>query len=106
MKVAASSLLEVHDERVYLLNERELAAAQDDLDTNVDSYLNEHALEIDSALIRHGGKEFSIPFVDGMPLKIFGTLLRERKIIDRKILPEDVAIDNGFAVRDNTVFRQ
>ena len=106
VKVAASSLLEVHDERVYLLNERELAAAQDDLDTNVDSYLNEHALEIDSAAIRYGGKEFSIPFVDGMPLKIFGKLLRERKIIDRKILPEDVAIDNGFAVRDNTVFRQ
>ena len=105
VKVAASSLLEVHDARVYLLNERELAAAQEDLESNVDSYLNEHALEIDSALIRHGGKEFSIPFVDGMPLKIFGTLLRERKIIDRKIYPEDVAADNGFVVRDNTVFR-
>lgn len=104
VKVAASSLLEVHDERVYLLDERELAAAQEDLESNVDSYLNEHALEIDSVLIRYGGKEFSIPFVDGMPLKIFGTLLRERKIIDRKIYPEDVAVDNGFVVRDNIIF--
>ena len=104
VKVAASSLLEVHDERVYLLDERELAAAQEDLESNVDRYLNEHALEIDSVLIRHGGKEFSIPFVDGMPLKIFGTLLRERKIIDRKIYPEDVAVDNGFVVRDNIIF--
>lgn len=104
VKVAASSLLEVHDERVYLLDERELAAAQEDLESNVDRYLNEHALEIDSVLIRYGGKEFSIPFVDGMPLKIFGTLLRERKIIDRKIYPEDVAVDNGFIVRDNIIF--
>lgn len=104
VKVAASSLLEVHDERVYLLDERELAAAQEDLESNVDRYLNEHALEIDSVLIRYGGKEFSIPFVDGMPLKIFGTLLRERKIIDRKIYPEDVAVDNGFVVRDNIIF--
>ena len=104
MKVAANSLLEIRDGRVYLLDESELAAAQDDLEINVDNYLNEHALEIDSVLIRYGGKEFSIPFVDGMPLKIFGKLLRERKIIDRKIYPEDVAVDNGFVVRGDIIF--
>ena len=106
IKVAVNSLLEVRDERVYLIDESELEAAQDDLENNVDSYLNAHALEIDSATIRHGGKEYSIPFVDGMPLKIFGKLLRERKIIDRKILPEEVAVNNSFAVRDEKIFRK
>ena len=106
IKVAANSLLEVHDERVWLIDESELEAAQDDLENNVDGYLNAHALDIRTAAIGHGGESFSIPFVDGMPLKVFGKLLRERKIIDRKTLPEDVAARNLFAVREGKIYRQ
>ena len=106
IKVAANSLLEISNNRVYLLDENELEAAQDDLENNVDSYLNEHALEIDSVSIRYDGKKFSIPFVDGMPIKIFGKLLRERKIINRKTLPEDVAASNSFVVRGGKIFLQ
>lgn len=106
VKIATNSLLEVSNNRVYLLDENELEAAQDDLENNVDSYLNEHALEIDSVSIRYDGKKFSIPFVDGMPIKIFGKLLRERKIIDRKTLPEDVAASNSFVIRGEKIFRQ
>ena len=103
--VAQKSLLDVRDGRVWLIDERELEAAQDDLENNVDNYLNANALDIRTAVISHGGENFSIPFVDGMPAKIFGKLLRERKIIDRKTLPEEIAADNGFAIRDGKIFR-
>ena len=104
VKVAVNSLLAIRDERVWLLDEREVEAAQDDLESNVDSYLNAHALDIQTATINHGGEDFSIPFVDGMPVKIFGKLLRERKIIDRKTLPEEIAAAGGFAIRDEKIF--
>lgn len=104
VKVAANSLLEVRGERVYLIGERELEAAQDDLEINVDDYLNRHALAIRTASIRYGGQVFSIPFVEGMPLKVFGKLLRERHIIDRKVLPEEVAANNAFVLRDGKIF--
>lgn len=104
VKVAVNSLLAIRDERVWLLDEREVEAAQDDLESNVDSYLNAHTLEIQTATVNHGGEDFSIPFVDGMPVKIFGKLLRERKIIDRKTLPDEVAASGGFAIRDGKIF--
>ena len=84
IKVAANSLLDVRDERVYLIAEEELDAAQDDLETDVDKYFNAHVFRIRTISIRHAVKDFSIPFVDGMPIKVFGKLLRERKIIERK----------------------
>jgi len=105
VKVATNSLLEIRDERVYLLDENELEAAQDDLENNVDNYLNAHALRINTILIRRNGENFFIPFVDGMPVKVFGKLLRERKIIDRKADPEAVARFNGLVVRDGKIFR-
>ena len=104
VKVAGNSLLEIRDGRVYLLDERTLEAAQDDLESSVDGFLNAHALEIRTATINHGGEDFSIPFVDGMPVKIFGKLLRERKIIDRKTAPEDVAAANELTIRDGKIF--
>ena len=81
-----------------------LQAAQDDLELNVDAYLNEHVLEIRTISISYDGKNFSIPFVNGIPLKIFGKLLRERKIIDRKISPEEVVANNSLEIRDEKIF--
>lgn len=104
VKVAAQSLLDVRDERVFLITEDELEAAQDDLETNVDEYFNAHALEIRSISIRHGENIFDVPFVEGMPIKVFGKLLRERKIIDRKILSEEVIESNSFVIRDGKIF--
>ena len=103
-KIAVNSLLAVRGGRVYLIDEDELAAAQDDLETNVDSYFNEHALQIKSISIWHDVKNFDLPFVDGMPLKVFGKLLRERKIIDRKISPEEIIADNDLILRDEKIF--
>ena len=81
-----------------------MEAAQDDLETNVDEYFNAHALEIRSISIRHGENIFDVPFVEGMPIKVFGKLLRERKIIDRKILSEEVIASNSFIIRDGKIF--
>ena len=103
-KIAANSLLEIRDDRVFLLEEDELEAAQDDLEISVDDYLNVHALEIQTVMIRRDDKKFSIPFVNGMPLKIFGKLLREREIIDKKILPEEIAADNSLIVHGERIF--
>ena len=103
-KVAAQSLLDVRGERVYLLTDDELKIAQEDLETDVDGFFNEHALEIKSISIRYSGKEFDLPFVDGMPLKVFGKLLRERKIIDRKISPKEIVAKNNFELRDEKIF--
>ncbi|MBR0289688.1 MAG: hypothetical protein IJQ82_11980, partial [Selenomonadaceae bacterium] len=103
-KIAVNSLLAVREDRVYLIDEDELAAAQDDLETNVDAYFNEHALQIKSISIWHDVKIFDLPFVEGMPLKVFGKLLRERKIIDRKTSPEEIIADNDLILRDEKIF--
>ena len=104
IKIAAQSLLDVHDGKVYLIAEDELDAAQDDLEIDLEVYFAEHTAEIRKISILHDGNIFSIPFVDGMPLKIFGKLLRERNIIDRKILAEDVIADNELVLRGDKVF--
>ncbi|MBR0260760.1 MAG: NYN domain-containing protein [Selenomonadaceae bacterium] len=104
IKVAANSLLDVRDERVYLIAEEELDAAQDDLETDVDKYFNAHVFRIRTISIRHAVKDFSIPFVDGMPIKVFGKLLRERKIIDRKTPLEEIVKNNDLILIDEKVF--
>ena len=104
VKVAAQSLLDVRDDRVFFIPEDELAAAQDDLDFDVDDFFNEHALQIKSISIRRDGKIFDLPFVEGMPLKMFGKLLRERKIIDRKISAEKIVAENKLELRGEKIF--
>ena len=97
--IAKRSLLDVRDDKIFLLSETELV-------TNVDDYLNEHALEIKSMTIRHGSKDFSIPFVNGMPLGIFGLLLHERKIISGFTSAITVAEKNSLVVRNERIFSQ
>lgn len=104
VKVAVQSLLDVRNGRVYFFNEDELTVARDDLETDVEGFFNEHALKIKSVSIQHDGKEFDLPFVDGMPVKVFGKLLRERKIIDRKISPKEILISNNLELRDEKIF--
>ena len=104
VKVAAQSLLDVRDERIFLYDEAALENIQNDLLDSVDDYLNEHALEIVSVAINYGGKNFSIPFVDGMPVKTFGKLLRERKIIGASTPLEDVIANNSLTMYDEKIF--
>ncbi len=104
IKIAAQSLLDVRDGKVYLIAEDELEAAQDDLEIDLEGYFAEHTAEIRTISIVHDGNIFSIPFVDGILIKMFGKLLRERKIIDRKILPEEVIADNELVLRGEKVF--
>ena len=106
VKVAAQSLLDVRDGRIFLYSEDALENIQRDLLINVDEYLNEHALEICNVVINQGGKSFSIPFVNGMPLEIFGKLLRERKIIDVATFPEEIAASNSLEISDGKIYLQ
>ena len=103
-RLAAQSLLDVRNDRVYLIPEDEMDAALDDAQANVDGFFNAHALQIKSISIQYGGKKFDLPFVNGMPLKVFGKLLRERKIIDRKISAEEVLADNRLELRGDKIF--
>ena len=103
-KLAAQSLLDVRNDRVYLIPEDEMDAALDDVQVNVDGFFNTNALKIKSISIRYGGEKFDLPFVNGMPLKVFGKLLRERKIIDRKISAEEVLADNRLELRGDKIF--
>lgn len=104
VRVAAQSLLDVRGERIYLYDEAALENIQNDSLLNVDDYFNEHALEICSIDISRGGESFSIPFVDGMPLEMFGKLLRERKIIGASTPLEEVIAGNSLKIRDEKIF--
>lgn len=104
VRVAAQSLLDVRGERIYLYDEAALENIQNDSLLNVDDYFNEHALEICSIDINRGGENFSIPFVDGMPLEMFGKLLRERKIIGASTPLEEVIAGNSLKIRDEKIF--
>lgn len=104
IKVAAQSLLEVRDERIFLYSEEALENIQNDSLINVDEYLNEHAPAIRNLQINHGGQNFSIPFVNGMPVEIFGKLLRERKVIGLSAFPEEVIAHNLLTIRDGKIF--
>ena len=102
--IAAQSLLAIRDGKVFLLKEDELAAAYEEFYENVDDYLNEHALEIRSITIRRGGDFFEIPFVNGMPLKIFNKLLVERKIIVGFTSPLTIAEESSLIMRDEKIY--
>ncbi len=104
VRVAAQSLLDVRDERIYLYDEAALENIQNDSLLNVDEYLNEHALEICSVDINHGEENFSVPFVEGMPLKMFGKLLRERKIIGMSTPLEEVIASNALKICGENIF--
>ena len=96
--IAKKNLLDVRDEKIFLLTEAETLK-------DVDGYLNQHALEIRSVKINHDEQTFSIPFVDGMPLEIFGQLLHERKIISGFTSPIAVAEKNSLVVRNGRIFQ-
>ncbi len=102
--IAAQSLLDIREGKVFLLKEEELAAAYEEFYENVDDYLNEHALEIRSVTIRRGRDFFEIPFVNGMPLKIFGKLLVERKIIVGFTSPLTIAEESSLIMRDEKIY--
>ncbi|MBR4153292.1 MAG: NYN domain-containing protein [Selenomonadaceae bacterium] len=104
IKVAAQSLLDVRDERIFLYSEEALENIQNDSLINVDDYLNKNALDIRNLLINHNGKTFSIPFVNGMPIEIFGKILRERKVIDASAFPEEVIANNFLTISDGKIF--
>ncbi|MBR1647774.1 MAG: NYN domain-containing protein [Selenomonadaceae bacterium] len=105
--VAEKNSLVVRDEKIFMQSEN-LSSKKSTFEKSsiVKDYLNEHALQIRTAQILHDGQKFSIPFVDGMPLNIFGLLLHERKIISGFTLPVTVAEKNSLVVRDEKIFMQ
>ncbi len=104
--VAANSLLDVRDDKVFLRDEDDLDAAYERTISDADEYFDFHADKLTSVLIKHNGELSEVPFVNGMPLELFGKLLREMHIIDRKTAPAVVAARSGLDVRDGKVFMQ
>ncbi len=95
-KFAAKNSFVIRDGKVFLPPEIKF-----DDPSAVDDYLNEHVLQIRTATIFHDGQKFSIPFVEGMPTKIFNKLLRAQKITAE---PVTVAKENSFVVRGEKIF--
>ena len=99
-KFATKNSFDIRDGKVYLQSEN----LTFEKFSSVDDYLNKYALQIRTLQINHDGQDFSIPFVEGMPLNIFGLLLHERKIISGFTLPVTVAEKNSLIVRDEKIF--
>lgn len=99
----AQNFLKVVDEKVYFLSEEEILPPVTQIET-VDKFLARRAADVRKIFVKHAEKIFEIPFADGMPLEIFGKLLRERKIIGKTFPPMKVAEKSLLNVRDGKVF--
>ena len=97
------NFLKVVDERVHLLTEEEILPPVTQIDT-VDKFLTRHAADVRKIFVKHADKLFELPFADGMPLDMFGKLLRERKIIGKTFSPSKVAEKSLLVVRDGKLF--
>ncbi|MBD3879556.1 MAG: NYN domain-containing protein [Quinella sp. 1Q5] len=102
---AAKSLLAVRDDKVFLMTEDELEMLQEP-PNSVGKYLDMNVASVQTINIKHSGRPFEVPFVDGMPLEIFHKLLLERKIIGKSASITRVALRNSLSVRDKKVFIQ
>ena len=99
----ARNFLKVKDERVYFLNEKEILPPVTEIET-VDKFLSRNAADVIKIFIKHGDKIFEIPFVNGMPLDLFGKLLRQKKIIGKTVSAAKVAEKSLLIVRDEKVY--
>lgn len=103
-KVAKKSLLAVRDDKVFFMTEDELEQAYYNGLDEVDKYFYDHAAEAQQIFIKHNNKLCEVPFVNGMPLAIFGRYLRKEKIIGKGASPFNTAAKSLLAVRDDKVF--
>jgi len=99
----ARNFLKVKDERVYFLNEEEILPPITEIET-VDKFLSRNALDVIKIFIKHGEKLFEIPFVNGMPLDLFGKLLRQKKIIGKTVSAAKVAEKSLLIVRNEKIY--
>lgn len=99
----ARNFLKVEDERVYFLGEEEILPPITEIET-VDKFLSRNAPDVIKVFIKHGEKIFEIPFVNGMPLDLFGKLLRQKKIIGKTISAAKVAEKSLLIVRDGKIY--
>ena len=97
------NFLKVVDEQVYFFSEEEILPPVTQIET-VDKFLSRRAADIRKIFIKHAEKLFEIPFADGMPIDIFGKLLRERKIIGKTFPPLKVAEKSMLVVHDGKIF--
>ena len=102
--VATNSLLDVRDDKVFLRDEDALDAAYERTINDADEYFDFHAAQLTSVFVKHNNKLSEVPFVDGMPLELFGKLLRDMNIIGKNTLPATVATNSLLDVRDGKVF--
>lgn len=102
--IAQKSFLNVRDDKVFLLSEDELERAYYDSLNEVDKYFYDNAAEVQTIFIKHNDKLFEMPFVNGMPLALFGKYLRKEKIIGKGASPLNTAARSLLDVRDDKVF--
>ena len=97
------NFLKVVDERVHFLSEEEILPPVTQIES-VDKFLKRNADNVRKIFVKHADKLYELPFADGMPLEMFGRLLRERKIIGKTFAPSKVAEKSLLVVRDGKLF--
>ncbi|MBE8951435.1 MAG: NYN domain-containing protein [Quinella sp. 3Q1] len=101
-KLIRANFLKLSRDRVYFQSEAEISEPTPA--EQVEIYFAEHAAELKKIFVKHNLKLFEIPFVDGMPLELFGKLLREKKIIGKNVSPLQAAEKNLLQVAGGKVF--
>ena len=96
------NFLKLSRNRIYFHSEAELSTPTPA--ELIKNYFEEHAAETIKILIKHKGQLSEIPFVNGMPLDIFGKLLREKKIISQTASPAQTAANSLLKVKDGQVY--
>lgn len=102
--VATNSLLDVRDDKVFLCDEDRLDAAYERTINDADEYFDFHADKLTSIFVKHNGKLFEVPFVNGIPFELFGKLLRDMNVVGRNTSIATVATNSLLVVRDGNIF--
>ena len=98
----ARNFLKLAHDRVFFRSEAELALPSPA--EQVENFFADNAADVRKIFVKHGGKLFEVPFVDGMPLGVFGQMLREKNIIGKNTPTTAVATNSLLDVRDDKIF--
>ena len=105
-KVAEKSLLAVRRGKVFLPTEDELEKIFNDRLGVAEKFFMEHDAEVRKISVKHANKVFDLPFADGMPLEVFGDMLKRKNIAGRPATVKRFAEQNSLVIRDGKIFRK
>ena len=108
-KIIAESFLDLRDNKVYLHNEENISTALNfdfqKLSAKPLEFLKNNESQIQFISVTQGTNEFEIPFVEGIPVNIFSTMLKELKVLGKSAKVQKFLTNNNFIVKENFVYK-